>query len=91
MGHKTHFLSLFLLSLLFLLLFYSYDDLKPPVSPTPTPPVGQKTINIINDVLSKPDTSDTETSATGMKTGTTETKSAPEERPIKRPLSPYVA
>ncbi|KAF3951473.1 hypothetical protein ACB098_07G115600 [Castanea mollissima] len=68
-----------------------YDDLKPPVSPIPTPPVGQKTINIINDVLSKPDTSATETSATGMKTGTTETKPAPEELPIKRPLSPYVA
>lgn len=77
--------------MLFLLLFYSYDDLKPPVSPIPTPPVGQKTINIINDVLSKPDTSATETSATGMKTGTTETKPAPEELPIKRPLSPYVA
>ncbi|KAK7816181.1 protein tic 62 [Quercus suber] len=69
----------------------NYDDLKPPVSPTPTPPVGQKTKNIISDVLSKPDTSATETSATGMKTGTTETKPAPEERPIKRPLSPYVA
>ncbi|GMY05870.1 protein TIC 62, chloroplastic, partial [Fagus crenata] len=66
-----------------------YDDLKPPVSPIPIPPVGQKSINITN-VVPKPNTSDTETSATGMKTGTIETKPAPEEVPFKRPLSPYV-
>jgi hypothetical protein len=87
--HPTLFFSLLLLSLLFLLLFYSYDDLKPPVSPIPIPPVGQKSINITN-VVPKPNTSDTETSAMGMKTGIIETKPAPEEVPFKRPLSPYV-
>lgn len=70
--------------------FHSYDDLRPPVSPTPTPPDGQKNKNVI-DAVSKLENPDTQTGAMGTTTTITEIKPAPPEISIKKALSPYVA
>ncbi|KAB1207223.1 Protein TIC 62, chloroplastic [Morella rubra] len=67
-----------------------YDDLRPPVSPTPTPPDGQKNKNVI-DAVSKLENPDTQTGAMGTTTTITEIKPAPPEISIKKALSPYVA
>lgn len=70
--------------------YTSYEDLKPPTSPTPTAPSGKKDSTIV-DGLPMSGISDAQTSTSGVKTGITETVSAPEELSKARPLSPYFA
>ncbi|KAL9414997.1 hypothetical protein AB3S75_043300 [Citrus x aurantiifolia] len=70
--------------------YTSYEDLKPPASPTPTAPSGKKDSTIV-DGLPMSGISDAQTSTSGVKTGITETVSAPEELSKARPLSPYFA
>lgn len=69
-----------------LLLFGSYDDLKPPTSPSPNGPSSQEDLKV--DATPKA-TSDTETTTAVLPTTTTETRSALREVPKTRPLSPY--
>ncbi|CAK7329749.1 unnamed protein product [Dovyalis caffra] len=62
----------------------SYDDLRPPTSPTPTQPSGKKdSVNLV-EAVSKPDTSH-------ALPAINETKPAPVETKTTRPLSPFTA
>lgn len=83
MGVKVMLLSSLAFSLL---LFGSYDDLKPPTSPSPTAPSSQEDFKV--DARSKV-TSATETTTAVLPTTPTETRSASQEVPKTRPLSPY--
>ncbi|GLT58143.1 hypothetical protein SLA2020_310630 [Shorea laevis] len=57
-----------------------------PTSPSPTPPTGQKELNVV-DRASEP----AQASASGLTSSTDETISVPGEMPKARPLSPYIA
>ncbi|XP_044488312.1 protein TIC 62, chloroplastic [Mangifera indica] len=82
--------------------YSTYDDLKQPTSPTPTPPAGQKDLTTV-DGLSTTGVSDIQTGTTEITFNVTETIPAPKatidvpetvpapEVPHKRPLSPYYA
>lgn len=79
-----------LLSSLFVsLLFCSYDDLKPPTSPSPTAPSSQDNLTTV-DAIPKP-ISDAEPKTAGIPAGITEITSASQEVPVTSPLSPYAA
>lgn len=73
------------------LLIDSYDDLKPPTSPTPTPPIGQKESGSPVGTISKPASADAQTSSPEVGAGVSEEKPAQVEGKIRQPLSPYAA
>jgi hypothetical protein len=66
----------------------SYDDLKPPTSPTPIQPSSKKESAGPLEAVSKPATQDTPPMPAP---GVAETKPGPVETKTTRPLSPYVA
>ncbi|BAT90896.1 hypothetical protein LR48_Vigan08g169300 [Vigna angularis] len=66
--------------------YTAYDDLKPPTSPTPSQPGGEKQAKI-SETVPKPSVSDTPSSVPGVD-GITQATSSPK---VEKPLSPYVA
>ncbi|XP_021813456.1 protein TIC 62, chloroplastic [Prunus avium] len=68
--------------------YASYEDFKPPSSPSPSPPSVQKD-NVVDAVSLT--ISDAQTSSVDMTTAVDEIKPTSQEVLITRPLSPYVA
>ncbi|KAI5314338.1 hypothetical protein L3X38_043514 [Prunus dulcis] len=68
--------------------YASYEDFKPPSSPSPSPPSVQKD-NVVDAVSLT--ISDAQTSTVGTTTAVDEIKPTSQEVLITRPLSPYVA
>ncbi|XP_011037583.1 PREDICTED: protein TIC 62, chloroplastic-like isoform X2 [Populus euphratica] len=68
--------------------YTTYDDLKPPTSPTPTQPSSKKESASPLEAVSKPATPDTPPMPAP---GVAETKPGPVETKTTRPLSPYAA
>ncbi|GLU09008.1 hypothetical protein SLE2022_258880 [Rubroshorea leprosula] len=60
-------------------------DIYSPTAPSPTPPSGQKELNVV-DRASEP----AQASASGLTSSTDKTLSIPGEMPKTRPLSPYI-
>lgn len=80
---------LILLLFLLLLFYYSFEDLKPPTSPTPNPPIAQQNVTIA-EAASKPNT-DAQASKLVTTDGFLEATSNAVEVKKKRPLSPYTS
>lgn len=85
---SNHFTCRLIFKKITLSLFYSYENLKPPTSPSPTAPGNQGDSS--NADATSELTSDVQSASIGPATDVTNTTSIPHQVSTERPLSPYV-